>query len=400
MIALEDVRILDLTWQGPGPYSTMILGDLGAEIIRIGAPPTAGARQIRREAGSGRAAYSSSNRNKKSILLNLKSDEGRKIFYRLAEDTDVIVEGFRPGVVERLGVDYPTMNKINPKIVYCSITGYGQSGPYRDLPGHDINYLAFSGVLDIIGESDRKPVIPINIIADYGAGAKDAAIGILSALIARGKTGKGQHVDISLTDSTIALLTQPVLDGYLMSGMAPRRGEHRLSGAYPDYTIYQTRDGKYLAIGCMEPWLWANLCRAIDKEELLSFSEYQGISGNPTEDKTLAEVYSSLQQVFLTRTRDEWFDLLSQKNVAVAKVYSQDEVFADPQVLHRQMVIDVEHPTDGKIKQVGIAIKLSDTPGKVRSLSPESGEHTEEILTGLGYSQQRISQLHQEEAIG
>ncbi len=391
MLALEGVQILDLTWQGPGPFCTQILGDLGAEIIRVGAPPAAGARLPTGQAEKRAVAYQASNRNKKSTLLDLKSEEGRNIFYQLAKETDVIVEGFRPGVAKRLGIDYQAVSKINPKIIYCSITSYGQDGPYRDVIAHDLNSIGMAGALDLIGERDGRPVIPLNLLADYGGGGKDAVVGILSALIARGKTGKGQYVDISLTDSVIALLTQVVLDHYFLSGVVPKRGEHRLSGSSPHYNIYQTKDGKFITIGCLEPWLWANLCREIGKEE---FIPYQA------DPEKWEEVSSYLKQIFLTKSRDEWFELLSPKNIFIGKVYSLDEVFTDPQVLHRQMVIEMEHPTEGKVKQVGIAIKLSDTPGKVRSLPPMLGEHTEEILAGLGYSKPRISQLRQEGVIG
>lgn len=391
MLALEGVRILDLTWQGPGPFGTMILGDLGAEIIQIGATPSAGARQATRGTNRRTVAFQAVNRNKKSILLDLKSEEGRHIFQQLAREADVIVEGFRPGVTQRLGIDYQTISTMNPKMIYCAITGYGQDGPYRNLPGHDINYIATGGVLDLIGESDRPPVIPLNLIADYGAGGKDAVIGILSALVARDKTGRGQFVDISLTDSVISLLTEAILSPYFQSGVVPERGKTALGGANPSYNVYQTKDGCFITIGCLEPWLWANLCREIGKEE---FIPYQA-----NRDKW-PEVSAYLTELFLTRTRDQWFDLLSEKDVPVGKVHSLDEVFTDPQVLHRRMVIEVEHPTEGRIKQVGVAIKLSDTPGEVTSLAPVPGEQTDEILLGLGYTRQRIDQLRQEGVVG
>ena len=394
MVALESVKILDLTRAGPGPFCTMLCGDLGAEVIKVGAPPTAGARQY--TVGEKAIAYRAIDRNKKSIALNLRSEEGRHIFHQLAEKADVIVEGFRPGVVKRLGVDYQTITKINPRIIYCSITGYGQDGPYSNLPGHDINYISLAGALNLIGEADRQPVIPLNLIADYGAGGMSAAVGTLSAIIARGKTGKGQHVDISVTDSVISLLTETVLDYYFQHRAGLKRGETALGGAYPYYNIYETKDGKFITIGCIEPWLWENLCREIGKEEFIpSHMEFEHFLHKP-EGENWQEILSSLKQIFLTKTRDEWFELLSQKDVPVGKVYSLDEVFTDPQVLHREMVIEVEHPTEGKIKQVGIAIKLSDTPGKVRSLPPLLGEHTVELLVGLGYNKQRINELRQE----
>jgi crotonobetainyl-CoA:carnitine CoA-transferase CaiB-like acyl-CoA transferase len=369
----------------------MILGDLGAEIIQIGATPSAGARQTTRGANRRTVAFQAANRNKKSILLDLKSAEGCHIFQQLSRETDVIVEGFRPGVTQRLGIDYQTISTINPKIIYCAITGYGQDGPYRFLPGHDINYIATGGVLDLIGESDQRPVIPLNLIADYGAGGKDAVIGILSALVARDKTGRGQYIDISLTDSVISLLTEVILSPYFQNGVVPERGKTALGGANPSYNVYQTKDGRFITIGCLEPWLWANLCREIDKEE---FIPYQA-----NRDKW-PEVSKYLTELFLTRTRDQWFDFLSEKDVPVGKVYSLAEVFTDPQVLHRQMVIEVEHPTEGTIKQVGMAIKLSDTPGKITSLAPMPGEQTDEILLGLGYTRQRIDQLRQEGVVG
>ena len=399
MLALEGIRMLDLTWQGPGPYGTMILGDLGVDIIRIGAPAAAGARQATRKVGKGAAAYQVASRNKKSILLNLKTDEGREIFYQMAGETDIVIEGFRPGVAKRLGIDYPTISKLNPGVVYCSITGYGQDGPYSNIPGHDINYISFAGALNLIGEGDRKPVIPLNLIGDFGSGAKDAVVGILSALIARGKTGKGQHVDISMTDGVISLLTGAVLGGYFQSGVAPRRGEGDLSGAYPYYNVYETKDGKYVSLGCLEPWLWENFCREIGKEEFVPFNMTRERQPQNADDKKSEEITTYLRQLFLTKSRDEWYQMLSTRDVPIGKVYSLDEVFADPQVLHRKMIIEMEHPDGGKVKQVGIGIKLSDTPGKVRSLPPSTGEHTDEVLTGLGYSKQKINELRQQGVI-
>ncbi len=401
MLALEGIHILDLTRAGPGPFCTMILGDLGAEVIKV-ETPTAGTRQAGLgsgrsplgEAGRREAVYQAVNRNKKSIGLNLKSEDGRRIFYELARKADVIVEGFRPGVVKRLGVDYGAVTKINTRIIYCAITGYGQDGPYRDLPGHDINYISIAGALNLIGDRNGPPVIPLNLIADYGGGGMNAVIGILSALIARDKTGRGQYIDISLTDSVISLLTV-ITANYFQHGTGLKRGEFAVSGAYPYYGIYETKDGKFISIGCLEPWLWENLCRVIGKEDFIPFHFVPEHFLSPAEGKNWQEISSYLKQFFLTKTRDEWFELLSQKDIPIGKVYSLDEVFADPQVLHRGMVIEVEHPTEGKIKQAGIATRLSETPGKVRSLPPILGEHTEEILVGLGYNKHRINELRQ-----
>ncbi len=399
-LALEGIKILDLTWQGPGPYCTMILGDLGAEVIKIAPPPAANARQIARELDQRAVAFQAVNRNKQSVLLNLKSKEGKDIFFKLVKKADVVVEGFRPGVVKRLGIDYATLEKLNPKIVYCSISGYGQDGPYSTLSGHDINYISVAGALEPIGSLGNGPAIPLNLIADYGGGGKDAAIGIASALLARGKTGKGQHIDISLTDSVISLLTESILDYYFESGASIRRGQHPLNGGFPYYNVYETQDGKYITIGCIEPWLWENLCRAIGKEEYIPFHFRLEHYLNPPEEKVWKEMLSFLKKLFLTKTRDEWFEFLSQRDVPVGKVYSLDEVFADPQVLHRKMIMEIEHPNVGKIKQAGIAIKLSDTPGTIRSLAPLPGQHTDVVLTGLGYRADELDELRKQSIVG
>ena len=405
MQALEDFKILDLTRAGPGPYCTMILGDLGAEVIKIEAPPSASERQVGTfhspsgKEGEKRAAYNSLHRNKKGVALDLKAPAGRQIFLQLAETADVIVEGFRPGVVQRLGIDYPAVSRINPRIVYCSITGYGQDGPYSGLSGHDINYTGMGGALSMIGEAER-PVIPLNVVADFGGGGTNAAIGILSALIARNKTGKGQFIDISLTDSVISLLSM-LTQNYFLHNMPPKRQSVWVNGGYPYYNIYQTRDGGFITLGCLESWLWEKFCRAIGREDFIPIQpDVVGQFVYPPQGSQWQEVAAYLKQVFLTRTRDEWFEFLSEQDVPVGKVYSLDEVFADPQILHRQMVIEVEHPEFGKVKQVGMAIKLSDTPGKVRSTAPTMGQHTEEVLLSLGYDKAAIDNLRQTGIIG
>ncbi|MDH5695729.1 MAG: CoA transferase [Dehalococcoidia bacterium] len=404
MLALEGIRILDLSRLGPGPFCTMILGDLGAEVIKIEALTYRGERS--RETGlvqssveEGREViYNALDRNKRSIAINLKSDKGLRIFHKLAERADVIVEGYRPGVTKRLGIDYQTIAGMNPQIVYCSISGYGQDGPYRDLIGHDINLIAMCGMLSLIGRRDSLPAIPLNLLADYGGGAMFAAVGILAAIVARGKTDKGQYVDISMGDTVISLLTQSAID-YFRQGTELKGGELALNGGYPYYNVYETKDGKLITIGCLEPWLWDNLCCEVGEEEYIPFCFKLDHLYHPPEGEKWEEVSSYFRQVFLTRTRDEWFDLLRQKNIPVGKVNSLSEAFSDPQVLHRQMVVEVEHPTAGKGNQVGIAIKLSDTPGKIRSLAPTLGEHTEEILTEIGYSKRSIDKLCQEGVI-
>jgi crotonobetainyl-CoA:carnitine CoA-transferase CaiB-like acyl-CoA transferase len=400
MLALEGVKILDLSRLIPGTFCTMLLGDLGAEVLKIEAPGVTefimgSSGPLQGEEDRKAAAYYAPNRNKKSIVVNLKSEVGREIFYRLSRHADVIVEGFRPGVAKRLGIDYETISKLNPKIIYCSLSGYGQDGPYHAFPGHDVNYIAMAGILGLIGSSEGYPVIPLNLLADFAGAALYGALGISVALVARDKTGKGQYIDMAYMDGAVSLMTWFTC-GYFFDGSMLKRGESWLHGAYPYYGVYETKDGKHITIGCLEPHFWENLCRFLGKEEYIPYHFALEHTFHKPEDKKWDEIRSSLKQIFLTKTRDEWFELLIHNDVPAGKVYTPDEVFSDPQVLHRKMVIEVEHPTLGKIKQVGIAPKLSSTPGKVRSLSPFSGEHTDEILQELGYKRKEIENLRQQ----
>ena len=402
MLALEGVKILDLSRLAPGTFCTMLLGDLGAEVLKIEAPGVTefvgSSRSLEGEEKRKVAAYYAPNRNKKSIVVNLKSEAGREIFYRLSQQADVIVEGFRPGVAKRLRIDYETISKLNPRIIYCSLSGYGQDGPYHTFSGHDINYIAMAGILDLIGSDEGPPVIPLNLVADFAGAALYGALGISVALVARNKTGKGQYVDVAYMDGAVSLMTWFTC-GYFFDGSMLKRGESWLHGAYPYYGVYETKDGKYITIGCLEPHFWENLCRFLGKEEYIPYSFALEHTFRKPKDEKWDEIRSFLKHVFLTKKRDEWFELLTNNDVPVGKVYTPDEVFCDPQVLHRQMVIEVEHPTLGKVKQVGIAPKLSNTPGKVRSLSPLSGEHTDEILQELGYKRKEIENLRQQGVI-
>ncbi len=403
MLALEGVKILDLSRVIPGTFCTMLLGDLGAEVVKVETPGltefVGSSRSLQGEENRKKAAYYAPNRNKKSITVNLKSEAGREIFYRLSKQADVIIEGFRPGVAKRLGIDYATISKLNPRIVYCSLSGYGQDGPYQAFPGHDINYIAMAGVLGLIGSREGPPVIPLNLVADFAGAALYGALGISVALVARSKTGKGQYVDAAYIDGAVSLMTWFTYD-YFFDGSVLKRGQSWLHGAYPYYGVYETKDGKYITIGCIEPHFWENLCRLLGREDYIPYHFASEHTMHKPEDKRWDEIRSFLKQTFLTKTRDEWFELLTHSDIPAGKVYTPDEVFSDPQVLHRQMVIEVEHPALGKIKQVGIAPKLSDMPGKVRTLSPLLGEHTNEILQELGYNQNEIENLRVEGIIG
>jgi crotonobetainyl-CoA:carnitine CoA-transferase CaiB-like acyl-CoA transferase len=304
-------------------------------------------------------------------MLDLKSVEDRDIFYEIAKEVDVIVESFRPGVVKRLGIDYDSIKNINEKVIYCSLSGYGQNGPYCNLPGHDINFIGMSGLLDLIGEKDGPPVIPLYFLADIAGAALHSTIGILLALHARTVNGQGQYIDIAFVDSAMTLLNS-LAYAYLNYGVTSRRGETLFSGSFPCYTVYKCADGKYLTIGCFEPWLWQNLCRALSVEEFVPYHIPEG--------EKKEEIFASLRRIFLEKSRDEWFNFLKDKNVCIGKVYSLDEVFNDPQVLHRHIIREVSHPIRGIVKHLGPTIKLSKTPGQVRSPSPFLGEDTKKVL--------------------
>ena len=394
---LEGIKILELIRVAPGAFCTMMLADMGAEVLKIETPLTdvseAGAEQTAADAR--RAAFQFVNRNKRSIAINLKHAAGQKILHQLAADADVVVEGFRPGVMARLGGDYATLSHLNPRLIYCSLSGFGQDGPYRDLPAHDINYLAIGGVLNLIGEAGRPPAIPLNIIADYAGASMHGVVGIVLALLARQQTGRGQWVDVSYLDTTISLLAAtPMLRDFFLNGSVSGRGEGALGGSFPYYTTYETADGQLLSVGCTEPWLWQNFCTAIGREDLAEFAlrreHFAGLA-----DSAAQQAKQEIQEVLRRKTRDEWCAFFQDKNVCVGPVYTVAEMFQDPQVVARNMVVDIADSRYGTVRQAGVAIKLSETPGSVRHVGPAIGEHTEAVLETLGYSTAQRAQLRQ-----
>jgi alpha-methylacyl-CoA racemase len=395
---LTGIKLIDLTKLAPGPHCTMILGDLGADIIKVeepGAPTGRRAEQagatgkVKRVVGFGAVPTNALARNKKSIGLNLKSDVGKQIYLKLVQDADVIVEEFRPGVAKRLGIDYETLSASNPKLVYCAVTGFGQTGPFKDYVGHDLNYIATSGALSMIGRKDQPPTIPLNLLADYAGGGMHAAIGVLAALLARHQTGRGQYVDIAMLDGTMLLIAQ-ALSTYFTNEKISKRGYTSMDGAAPYYNLYETKDGKTITIGSVEPWFYANLCRAIGCEEYIT---------DQNNHSKWTEMLQRFATIFKTRTRDEWYDYLTQWDICVGKMLTLDELEHDPQIRARNMIVEVETPTGEKVKQVGISVKLSDTPGSIRSLASKLGQHTDEVLGGLGYAQSDIDRWRESGAI-
>jgi crotonobetainyl-CoA:carnitine CoA-transferase CaiB-like acyl-CoA transferase len=397
MGVLDGIKILELARVAPGELCTMMLADMGADVLKIETPEAGPAPDA---AAARRAAFAFVNRNKRSLALNLKAPDGQAIFKRLAATADVIVEGFRPGVMKRLGGDYETIKASNPRIIYCSLSGFGQDGPYRDYPAHDMNYLSLAGMLGLIGEPDRKPAIPLNVIADYGGASLHGALGIVLALFGRERTGRGQHVDVSYLDTSISLLAAtPNMRYFFSDGIAPRRGGGFLGGSYPYYAIYETKDEKLLTIGCTEPWLWENFCKAIGRPDFARFARKPDQfvrAANTEEEKARQEI----EAVVRTRTRDEWHALLVKADVCVGKVYDVEEMVEDPQVQARQMIVEVEHPVHGRVREFGIAIKMSETPGSIRRAAPLTGEHTEDVLKDLGLAAGEIARLRERAVIG
>ena len=391
MRTLGGVRVLDLTRLLPGDYCTMLLGDMGAEVIKVEEPGLGDyIRWVPPLIKGQSVSHLMLNRNKKSLKLNLKSEKGKEVFYRLLEKSDVVIECFRPGVVKRLGIDYESVKKLNKRIVYCSMSGYGQDGPYRNLPGHDVNYIGYGGVLGITGPSNGAPVIPGVQIADLTTGLV-AVTAILAAIVARDRMGKGQYVDVSFLDVVTSLVVLPAAF-YVGDGRPPTRGRWLLNGGFPCYSVYEAKDGKYLTIGCLEEEFWTNLCLALNVTDFIK-RQYT------MDDVKLKEMFRTLRKIFKTKNLKHWVNFLSKKDVPCGPVYNIDEVFKDPQVLHRKMVLDAEYPGVGRIKQLGTPIKFSETPCEIKSPPPSFGEHTEEILKWLGYAEAEILDLRKEGAI-
>jgi len=396
MNVLDGLTVLEVARVPPAEMPGMMLADMGADVLKIETP---GLEHGDDPDYDRRAAFAFVNRNKRSMTLNMKMPEGQEIFRRLASTADVIVEGFRPGVMKRLGADYETIRAINPRIVYCSLSGFGQSGPLASYPAHDLNYLSLAAVLGLIGEGDRKPAIPLNLVADYAGASLHGALGIMLALFARERTGRGQLVDVAYLDTTVSLLAAtPNMRFFFSDGVGPKRGEGFLGGSYPYYAVYETRDNKLLTIACTEPWLWENFCKAIERPDLIKFARKPDQfvrAANAEEEAARREI----EGIIKTRDRDDWYQRLTKADVCVGKVYEPAEMVRDPQVLHRQMVVDVEHPKFGKVRQFGVAIKLSETPGTVRTAAPTTGEHTERVLSGLGLSREDIAGLRAKRVI-
>jgi crotonobetainyl-CoA:carnitine CoA-transferase CaiB-like acyl-CoA transferase len=378
---LESVTILDLSRLLPGPYCSMLLADLGCHVIKIEEPTTGDyARWMPPFINTESARFLSVNRNKKSITLNLKTEKGREIFMQLVKKSDVVLESFRPGTLQALKIHYEAAQEVNPGIIYCSITAYGQDGPYSHKAAHDINVIGLGGVLSIT----RKREIPGVQIADTTSGLL-ACIGILSALIAREKTGKGQHLDISMLDGVVSLLSIHAGE-YFATKRSPIPEKMALSGGLACYNVYKTKDKKFITLGALEPKFWHEFCTAVERDDLepRQFNEDQ------------EELKRIIISIFKERSQEEWLAVLD--NVCTP-VHNLEQVFKDPHVLYRNMLSHIDHPAAGVIDQLGTPIKSSHFSSEIQLPPPQFGEHTIPILQELGITDHEIDELREEGVI-
>jgi crotonobetainyl-CoA:carnitine CoA-transferase CaiB-like acyl-CoA transferase len=369
---LHGVRILDLSRLLPGPYCTRLLNDMGAEVTKVEEPGRGDyIRSLPPYQNGASVAFEMLNRGKKSITLNLETKQGQEILRRLVTKVDVFLESFRPGTTKKLGCDFESLQKSNPRIIYCSLTGFGQTGPYRDLPGHDINVIALSGFLSLNGP---EPTVPSLQVGDL-AGGMLAAISITTALFAKQYTTQAQYIDASILDALLSWLVIPLT---LQLGNHPRM----LGGDSPFYRLYRTRDAKLVAIGAIESKFWEGLCKLIKRPDIIP-DQY-------SPEPRRSEVTKVIESAFLTKTADEWFRIMSQHDLPCTPILSLDEVIRDPQVRSRHMILEKEPSGSSRVPYVGNPCKISDLGQIELSPSPKLGEHSAEILREIGYSNSAI----------
>ena len=379
MGSLDDLKILDFSTLLPGPYATLMLADMGAEVLKISSasrpdivldyPPFIGDTGVS-------ASQAWLGRNKKTMFLNLKTGEGKAVVKELVKEYDIVLEQFRPGVMEKLGLGYEDLKAVNPKLIYCSLTGYGQTGPLRDAAGHDINYMSRSGIISQAGRRESGPSLMNFQIADIAVGSMNSVIGILAAVNYRKNTGKGQYIDVAMMDGCVPFNS---LDGagFLVSGKEPKREGERLNGGCI-YDFYETKDGEYLSVGSLEPQFWSRFCTAIGREDLIEGTVYP-----PNIDEVKAEIRGILK----TKTRDEWVEVFSHYDACVQPVLNLKEaLLEDEQVKEREMVVDVKLPLheDVSVKQLAAAVKLSECPCEYKFTGYPTGYHTKEVIEQLG----------------
>ncbi len=386
---LDGIRVLDLTRLLPGPYASQLLADFGADVLKIEEPVTGDyARWMSPTAADGTGlVFLATNRNKRSMTLNLKSEEGRELFRALVKRSDVVLESFRPGVMERLHLGYEGLRELHPPLIYCAISGYGQHGPYKLRAGHDLNYQGYSGLLDYNRGANGEPALPATQLGDLVGGGYMAVAGILMALVERARTGLGRMVDVSMTEGLLSLLPL-VTATYLYNGNVPIPGQSSLDGGLPCYNIYETSDGKHVTLAALEEKFWHTFCIRIDHPELLPLH-------TPANTAERDETTRTLRAIFKTKTRDEWLAQLADIDACVGPVYSIDEALRDPHAQARGVTFAASQnqSTEDTPSQLSRFPRLSDSEQSTRLPPPGLGEHTESILRELAYSSEAIEQL-------
>jgi alpha-methylacyl-CoA racemase len=394
-LPLAGLRVLDLSRLLPGPFCSLLLADFGAEVIKVedtgmgdyvrwSPPYYEGADQTARG-----ALFLALNRGKRSVRIDLKSDAGRDVLLRLVRDADVLLESFRPGVMQRLGVGYARLREENPGLVYCAISGYGQDGPLRGRSGHDTNYLGLNGLLGLTGDAEGPPIQSAGQIADIGGGSLMAAVGIMIALRERDRSGEGQLVDCSMFDGSLSWLTMVAAEAFA-AGRAPRRGQLQLAGRFICYRPYECADG-YVSLGALEPKFWATWCEGVGRSDLVAHQF--DAPGSPA--------HAEVQAVFARRSRDEWRSFAAEYDCCLEPILDLDEVLDSELVRAREMVVSIDQPgVSEPVRQLGVPIKLGRTPADPgRGPGPGLGEHTDQVLAAAGFSAEEIGALHDSGAI-
>ncbi|MFQ5545536.1 MAG: CaiB/BaiF CoA transferase family protein [Acidiferrobacterales bacterium] len=377
---LAGIRVLDLTRLLPGSVCTLHLADMGADVIKIEDPWQGDyGRSLGTKDRGASTYFLVSNRNKRGLKLDLKQAPGRQAFFDLAGDADVVVESFRPGVVDKLGIGYEAVRALNPRIVYCSISGYGQTGPFREKAGHDINYCAYAGISDQIGQRGEAPAVPNFQIADLAGGSLSAAMGILAALLDAQRSGQGRYIDVSMTDCALAHSVIPLV-AMATDGEVRVRGADTLSGGLPCYGLYATADGRYMALGALEKKFWQRFCEEIERPDLISKHEVSGAEAD--------RVHAEVAAIFSSNTHDYWTTRFADVDCCVAPVLTLTESTNNEQLQARGMFV-----SQGDVPQFAFPLKLSDFEFTIERPPPDHGEHSKEILAEAGYSDEKLAAL-------
>ena len=380
---LRGIRILDLTQLYPGPLATMMLADMGAEVVRLEHPSRPdNVHHLPPFIGKESAAYLTLNRSKRSLALDTAKEEGRKVFFDLVRTADVVVEQFRPGVLDKIGIGYDQAVPFNPRIIYVSITGFGQDGPYRQKAGHDINYISLAGLLSQVKKGEEM-VLPGFQTADVVGGGYMSVIACMAALWHREKTGKGQRVDVSMTDSVMPMITLQLAQYWGSQGDTEIMNP--FDGSFPFYGVYECADGKHVSLGALEQKFWSGFCQMADKPEWLSLQFSMG--------EERRKVREEVAGLFKTKQRNEWLKLAEVYDICLSSIHELGDLEMDPQLQAREMIIETEHEKGLKLKGIGIPIKFSDSKPDKPQPAPIVGQDSIEILKELGYSQERIEEL-------